>query len=207
MRGTDNEWFNNIDLRVDNSKEPFSDLQRLLNYHYGRIRLNQAVMAIQNGNIQRGQSLLKEAIGLVNGWNGLMGKVAVAWLLLHEEAKAVAVIRNAVDSNLKWRENLPAFYVLKDQPGMQGLINEKKFSEKDWIAAASLFEQLNRPVEWEAVCRKALGVFPNSSYLYYLLGEALHAEKKEKEAKAAVEMAIQLDPQNTEAISTLKDIK
>ncbi len=58
VKGTDNEWFNNIDLRVDNSKEPFSDLQRLLNYHYGRIRLNQAVMAIQNGNIQRRQSLL-----------------------------------------------------------------------------------------------------------------------------------------------------
>lgn len=82
---------------------------------------------------------------------------------------------------------------------MLGLINENKFSEKDWIAAASLFEQLSRPVEWETVCRKALGLFPNSSYLYYLLGEALQAEKKEKEAKAALEMAIKLDPQNTEA--------
>ncbi len=38
VKGTDNEWFNNIDLRVDNSKEPFADLQRLLNYHYGRVK-------------------------------------------------------------------------------------------------------------------------------------------------------------------------
>ena len=50
----------------------------------------------------------------------------------------------AYRDNSKWKENLPAFYILKDQPGMQGLIHEKSFTEKDWIAAASLPEQLAR---------------------------------------------------------------
>lgn len=50
VKGTHNEWFNNIDLRVDNAREPFNELQKLLNYHYGRIRLNQAVYAIRSQN-------------------------------------------------------------------------------------------------------------------------------------------------------------
>ncbi len=54
VKGTNNDFFNNIDLRVDDSGDPFSDLQRLLNYHYGRIRLNQTITAIGMGNIQRG---------------------------------------------------------------------------------------------------------------------------------------------------------
>ena len=43
VKGTQNEWFNQIDLRVDHSKTPFEDLERLLNYHYGRNSLNQAL--------------------------------------------------------------------------------------------------------------------------------------------------------------------
>jgi len=33
VKGTSNEWYNNIDLPVDHSRDPFGDLVRLLNYH------------------------------------------------------------------------------------------------------------------------------------------------------------------------------
>lgn len=60
VKGTNNEWYNQIDLRVDNSKTPFTDLKRLLDYHYGRIQLNRAVFALKNGNKKRGEELLRK---------------------------------------------------------------------------------------------------------------------------------------------------
>jgi uncharacterized Ntn-hydrolase superfamily protein len=139
VKGSNNEFFNNIDLRVDDAKDPFPDLQRLLNYHYGRIRLNQAIFAIKMGNRSLGKSRLAEAQQLVKGWNGMQGKVAMAYILLGENAKAVAIIRAAIAENQKWKQYLPAFYLLKAEPGMQGLIHEKSFKEKDWISAVSFF--------------------------------------------------------------------
>jgi len=34
VKGSDNAWYNQIDLRVDHSKNPFGDLQKLVDYHY-----------------------------------------------------------------------------------------------------------------------------------------------------------------------------
>ncbi|MHA4811557.1 DUF1028 domain-containing protein [Flavitalea flava] len=214
VKGTRNEWFNNIDIRVDNSKDPFTDLQRLLNYHYGRIKLNQAIGAIQmessqkgNGpirNSQKGKGLLSVAEGMLAGWNGIQGKIALGYLLLHEEARAVTVIRAALRSNPAWKENLPAFYLLKEQPGMKGLIDETKFSEKDWISAVALLGQLNRAPEQELLSRKALRLFPASSYLNYQLAEALLAEDRKEEAKTVLAEAVRIDPGNEEAVKMLE---
>jgi len=203
VKGTNNEWFNNIDLRVDDSRDPFGDLTRLLNYHYGRIRTNQAMYAIRMGNRPRALLLLQQADSLTHGWNGLQGKIALAWLLLHENAKAVATIRAAIRENPQWKENIPAFYVLRHEPRLQEYFKGRRFSEKDWIAALDLFDQLNRPAEEEALCRKALLQFPASSYLYYLLGQALQAQTKTADAKTALRQAVQLDPANAEAVALL----
>ena len=43
VKGIDNEWYNQIDLRVDHSKSPIKDLKLLMDFHYGRIRLNQSL--------------------------------------------------------------------------------------------------------------------------------------------------------------------
>jgi uncharacterized Ntn-hydrolase superfamily protein len=204
VKGANNEWFNNIDLRVDNSRDPFGDLQILLNYHYGRIRLNQAIGAIRMGNIQKGKDLLADAARMVKGWNGLQGKIALAYLLLHEEAQAVSVIRAAISDNPQWKENLPAFYLLRNDPGMKGLIDENKFGEKDWIAAVSLLDQLDRNAEMGSLAKKALQRFPSSSYLSFQLGEALLAEGRRDEAKLALQEAIRLDPANEEAVRALE---
>jgi uncharacterized Ntn-hydrolase superfamily protein len=81
VKGSHNSWYDDVDLRVDDSKDPFCYLTRLLQYHYGRIRLNQATYALRMGNRQRGITLLAEAQSMTKGWNGLQGKVALAWLL------------------------------------------------------------------------------------------------------------------------------
>lgn len=204
VKGSRNEWYNNIDLRVDNAKDPFSELTKLLNYHYGRIRLNQAIFAINMGNTQLGKSRLNEAEQMINGWNGMQGKLALAYLLLNDTAKAIAVIRAALKENPKWKENLPAFYLLKDHPGMEELIHEKQFDEKDWISAVDFMEQLNRNVEAISISRKGLQNFPGSSYLHYMLGKSLLAENSHDETKKELKKAIELDPTNDEAVALLQ---
>jgi uncharacterized Ntn-hydrolase superfamily protein len=206
VKGSHNIWYNDIDLRVDDSKDPFGDLTRLLQYHYGRIRLNQATYAIRMGNRQRGLSLLTEANNMIKGWNGLQSKVALAWLLLQEPAKAVATIRAAAMENPQWKENIPAFYIIQNEPGMQEFFRDRKMSEKDWIAAVSLVDQLNQPAAEDSLCRKALQQYPESSYLYYMLGKTLQSENKPADAKAALQKAVTLDPANAEAALLLKSL-
>lgn len=87
-----NEWYNQLDLRVDNSKTPFEDLQRLLDYHYGRIRLNQAIYAIRAKDTSRGATLLHQAGQMLEGWNGIYPKIALAYILLGNEQTAVSLV-------------------------------------------------------------------------------------------------------------------
>jgi tetratricopeptide (TPR) repeat protein len=175
-----------------------------MNYHYERIRLNQAIIAIQLGNKTRGELLLAESEEKIRKWNELQGSLALAYLLLHEESKAISVIRDALNQNPEWKENLPAFYLLKDAPGMEGLIDEKNFSENDWISAASFLMELDRAAEAAVICQKALYQFPASSGLHYLLGKSLHAEGKRALAKRELEMAVDLNPRNEEATGFLQ---
>ena len=175
-----------------------------MNYHYGKISLNQAIMAIQLGNIKKGEDLLAEAEEKIKKWNDLLGNLALAYLLLHEESKAVAVILAALSQNPKWEENLPAFYLLKDQPGMRELIDERKFNEKDWISAVSFLGELNRDAEAASLAQKALQKFPGSSSLHYLLGKYLLAERRQAEARKELQQAVSLDPSNDEAMDFLQ---
>jgi uncharacterized Ntn-hydrolase superfamily protein len=204
VKGTNNDFFNNIDLRVDDSKDPFRDLQRLLNYQYGRIRLNQAVFALKMGNKTLGKTRLSEAREMVKGWNGMQAKVTMAYILAGEDSEAVHVIRKALAENPQWKEYLPAFYLLKDEPGMKGLIDGKLFTEKDWSSAVSLLGELNRDPQSVAVCQKALILYPRSSYLHYLLGQSLLNEGKTDDANKALQEAVSLDCSNEEAVMMIQ---
>jgi uncharacterized Ntn-hydrolase superfamily protein len=204
VKGTMNEWYNNIDLRVDDSRNPFGDLIRLLHYHYGRIRLNQAIGAIRMGNLPRGKQLLSEADSLVRGWNGIQSKVALAQLLAGDTINAIATIRAAIRSNPRWKENLPAFYLLHDNPKMKPLFYKEPMSEKDWIAAVSLLNELGQSNTLDSLCRTALHQYPHSSYLHYLLGKNLLSQHQTTPALTALHEAIKLDPDNREAARLLQ---
>jgi uncharacterized Ntn-hydrolase superfamily protein len=203
VKGSNNDWFNNIDLRIDDSRNPFGDLIRLLHYHYGRIRLNQSIFAIRAGNLSRGKQLLIEGDSLVRGWNGIQGKVAEAWLLLGDNHKAITTIHAALKANPRWKENLPAFYLLHNDPEMQIYFHNEPMSEKDWIAAISMLDELGRPNAMDSCCRTALHRYPQSSYLHYLLAKSLLAQHQTTPALTALHQALQLDPDNREAARLL----
>lgn len=207
VKGSHNEWFNQIDLRVDNSKTPFDDLQKLLQYHYGRIKINQAINAIKGGNIMRGKALLDTAQVMVEGWNGIYSKIAEAYLLLTEDEKAIAVIKKALAENAQWRENLPAFYCLAKNAGATGLFDENKFSVKDWNDAIQLMTGVNRTEEAIQLALKTIQKYPSYSYTFYLLGQAYCNKGNKQLAIRYLDKSLQLDPLNAEAKKLITQVK
>jgi len=86
---------------------------------------------------------------------------------------------------------------------MKELINEKSFTEKDWISAVSLIGELNRNAEAASLSQNALQLFPGSSYLHYLLGRSWLDDHPNK-ARKELQKAVRHDPSNEEAAIMLK---
>ncbi len=206
VKGSNNEWFNQIDLRVDDSKTPFEDLQKLLNYHYGRIMINQSIGAIKKKNIKRGEDLLHQAEVLVEGWDGIYSKLAMAYILLEKEDTAVSIIRKAIKENSKWKQNLPVFYCLIEHPYMKQLISEDSLSLKDWNNAINFMTEINQYKQAISLCSKVLLKYPESSFTYYLLGKAYSKNGDKKQAKDNLEKALLFDKQNAEAKKLLQNL-
>lgn len=206
VKGTNNEWFNQIDLRVDHAQQPFDDLQKLLSYHYGRIRVNQALYVIGQGNKQRGETLLREAEQMVRGWNGMYGKLAKAWILLGKEDKAIATIQQALAENPAWKENLPAFYCLYSHATIRPLMQPDSFTVKQWNNAIEMLSGINRNPEAVKLARQVVAKFPDASYTHYLLGKLLHKDGRKEEARKELGLAIRLDADNVEARLLLQQL-
>jgi uncharacterized Ntn-hydrolase superfamily protein len=207
VKGLKNAWYNQIDLRVDHSRTPFEDLRRLLDYHYGRITLNQAIFAIKAGKRERGEQLLHKAGLLLDGWNGISGKIAMAYVLLGDENKAVSVICKAVAENPQWIENVPAFYCLYKHPQVSSLKAENTFSLKDMHAAIGFMIEVNKNSEAIALARNVLEKYPNSSFTHYLLGRSYLKAGDKASAISSLEAALRLDEDNAEAAGLLKGLQ
>ena len=206
VKGSNNEWFNQIDLRVDNSKTPFEDLQKLLNYHYGRIMINQSIGAIKMMNKKRGEDLLHQAEILVDGWNGIYSKLAMAYILLGNEDKAISIIQKSLAENPKWKENLPAFYCLVQHPEIRQLINVDSFSLKDWDNAINFMTEINQNKQAIELALKVLQNYSKSSFTYYLLGKAYINDGNKKNAKEYLQKSLSFDNENAEAKKLLQDL-
>ncbi len=206
VKGSDHEWFNQLDLRVDDSKTPFEDLQRLLNYHYGRIRVNQTLYALRNGNRARAERLLPEAERLTRGWNGMSGKLALAYIMMGSEDKAATTLLQAIQENPKRMTMLPAFYCLREHRLLKPYIKENAFSVKDWNNAISLLLQLKRIDEAISLAKRTLKTYPKASNTHYLLGKALTANKNVAGAKVSLQKALAIDGTHLEAQRFLESL-
>lgn len=205
VKGIHNEWYNNIDLRVDHAAEPFQDLQKLLNYHYGRIRLNQAVYAFRNKNPERGRKLLNEAKIMTEGWNGIYSKMAMAYLLSGEEKEAIVYIKKGLAENPSWKENLPAFYLLKNHPDLKDLIDENTFTEKDWASALLMMLNIGQAEKAVQLSEKLIRQYP-TSLTYYLYGKSYSELGDQKKAVKQLEKSLQFGESNEEAKRLLETL-
>jgi len=207
VKGTDNEWYNQIDLRVDNSKHPIEELQTLVNYHYGRIRLNQSLFALRSGNTKRAQQKLSEAESMLEGWTGMYARIAYANVLLNDENRAISWIKKGLAENSNWTVDISAFYVLKDHPEMTSIIDANTFTIKDWESALNMMSNLGRELELIALAQTLIEKNIDSSYLNYLLGRAYFYEKENNKAIQYLEKALKMDAENIEAQRLLERIK
>lgn len=199
VKGLNNAWYNQIDLRVDHSKTPFKDLKVLMDFHYGRIILNQSLSAIRRGNETLGKEKLIKAEKMLQGWTGIYSRIAQAHLMLQDEDKAIDWIKQGIAENDNWTVNLPAFYVLKDHPKMSSLIKESNFSTTDWEHALGMLSNLGRELELIELAHKLIDRNIESTYLYYLLGRGYYFEKEVKRAIEYLKKAVELDSENVEA--------
>lgn len=207
VKGSNNEWYNQIDLRVDNSKEPIKELKTLMDYHYGRIRLNQALFALDEGNSKRAEQKLTEAESMLNGWTGMYSKIAGANIAMGNEAQAINWIKKGLAENPNWSVNIPAFYFLRNNPEMKSIIQSDSFSVTDWESAMGMLSNLGQELE---VIKETEGLFKKkieSSYLNFLLGRSYFYEKEQKKAVEYLEKALKMDSENIEAEYLLNKIK
>ena len=199
VKGSQNEWFNQIDLRVDHSPTPFQELQTLLNYHYGRIRLNQAFFAFNAGNKNRAKDKLLEAEERLAGWNGMYSKLALLHTLLNQENQAIRWIQRGLVENPNWKVNLPAFYYLRKHPALQHLVLPSKFHITDWESAIKVLLQLHKYNEAIGLVQDLKKQGIQSSYLTYLKGKGMVDKGEQQAAVEVLKEAISMDPENVEA--------
>ncbi|UII81070.1 DUF1028 domain-containing protein [Flagellimonas sp. CMM7] len=206
VKGTNNDWFNQIDLRVDHSSSPVDDLKKLMDFHYGRIRLNQALYAHREGNQSRALKKLSESEKMLDGWTGMYSRIASANILLDNKENAVKWVKKGISENPNWSVYLPAFYFLKDSPEMKGLINPSRFTTKDWEAALNMLSNLGRELEVIELTHRLKSDKIESSYLNFLLGRSCFYEKDNEKAIKFLELALQMDKENIEAEMLLNKI-
>ncbi|VAX36198.1 hypothetical protein MNBD_UNCLBAC01-878 [hydrothermal vent metagenome] len=207
VKGTNNEWYNQIDLRVDNSKTPFKDLQTLMNYHYGRIRLNQAIYAKEDGNMKRAEQKLAEAESMLIGWTGIYPKITGVNIAFGNEDTAVKWIKRGLAENPNWSVYIPPFYFLRNHPEMKGIIQTDKFEIKDWESAMSMLSNLGQELEVIELGQRLISNKIQSSYLNFLLGRSYFYEKEKSKAITYLEQALKIDKNNIEAEKLLQKIK
>lgn len=207
VKGTNNEWFNQIDLRVDNSKNPIEELQTLMDYHYGRIRLNQSIYAKREGNSERAKQKLAEAEAMLNGWTGMYSKIASVQIAMGNEDAAVRWIKKGLAENPNWSVNIPAFYFLRKHPEMKSIIKPDSFSIKDWENALGMLSNLGRELEAIDLAKDLIVKNIESSYLNFLLGRSYFYEKEQYKSIEYLEKALKIDKDNIEAENLLNKIR
>ena len=207
VKGINNEWYNQIDLRVDHAKNPIKELQTLMGYHYGRIWLNQALYAHRGGNKVRAIQKLAAAEAQLEGWNGIYPRIAHAHLVMGNEATAITWIKKGLIENPKWSVYLPAFYLLKDHPEMEGLIVSNTYSSSDWESALEMLSNLGRELDVIALGNDLIQKETVSPNLLYLLGRSHYYEKEPKRAVEFLKKALQLDSNHVEAQQLLHRIE
>ena len=207
VKGLKNEWFNQIDLRVDNSKKPIQELQILMDFHYGRIRLNQAISAYRERDVALAKQKLIEAESMLNGWTGMYSRIAWINIALGNEDMAVSWIKKGLKENPNWSVNLSAFYCLRNNSELESIIDPNSFEIKDWENAMGMLSNLGLEMEVIDLGESLIDKKIESSYLLFLLGRSYFYEKTTKNAIKYLKRALQLDSDNIEAQNLINELK
>lgn len=207
VKGQENEWYNQVDVRIDNSDKPIRELQRIYDYQQGRIALNQAQFAIRSGNTSRAKSRLRYGESLLVGWDGMYGKIAMLYSILEDDDNAVKWINKALLENVSWRQNISTFYYLRNHPGLKASISEDEFSLADWENATQMLVNIGRANETSLLINRLAEKGMESTVLYHILARIQIQNDQNNLAKISLKKSLDLDGDNSEALRLLKEIK
>lgn len=196
-----------LDLTIDFSEKAIFDLKKLVDFHYGKQKLYLANRYVYEKNIPKANKYLKEAEQLFDGNTELYNQLIFFHLKLKNQEKAIQLIQKAINNNPSWKKHLPRYHILKDFPVYNQLLDEsKEFSLSDWISATRLYISLGENEKAKNLLEEIILDFPESSYLYLLLGKAHLGLNDKVSAGQHFQKAIQLDPQNIEAKAALNKL-
>jgi len=202
VKGPRNQWYNQIDLRVDHSKSPFQDLKQLWNFHQGRILVNQSLYASRGGNLERGKSKISEAAKKIEGWTGMYSKAALAFYLAGEEKQAVRWIQKALLEDPYGEQILPFFYALRNHEELESIIRPDQFTAKDWEFALNGMLQMGKSltvIELIPQLFKERSSLQSSASLHFLLGKAYFINKEINKSLEVLNKTLAIDNQYIEA--------
>jgi len=93
-----------IDLRVDDAKDPVGELRKLLDMNSARQQVIDASVAGRNGEFERARTLLIAAVARAHGWTRVSIRAARVAENIEEPALALQYITAAFTQNPAWAE-------------------------------------------------------------------------------------------------------
>jgi tetratricopeptide (TPR) repeat protein len=199
-------WYDRVDLRVDHSSDPFSNIERLYGFYQGRRELDLAAQYFMKNRIVEGKQLVLSAERKLAGFTGMYEQLIASFIFLGDTGKAVEWIKRALSEEPKWRHNLPAFHILAGHPELPGLIDENKFTLKDWYKAITMYYDLGSIEDGISLAAQLIRTGGGDAYAHFLLGKGYALNGNVNEAKACLVRSAALEPDNPEVAQLLKSL-
>lgn len=112
-----------VDLRVDDSKNPFIELRRLLNIAHSADLITQANARVNGGDLPGGLKLAQDAVAKSPENDNAYVALANIQLKMNQKTQALATLKKAVEINPANKRQLPKNQNFKD------LLNDPEFKK------------------------------------------------------------------------------
>jgi uncharacterized Ntn-hydrolase superfamily protein len=117
-----------VDLRVDDAKNPFVELRRLLNITHSAELITQANAKANGGDLPGGLKLAQDAVAKSPENDNAYVALANIQLKMNQKAQALATLKKAVDINPANKRQLPKnnnFKALAEDPDFKKIFGNE----------------------------------------------------------------------------------
>jgi uncharacterized Ntn-hydrolase superfamily protein len=114
-----------VDLRVDDAKNPFVELRRLLNITHSAELITQANGKVRQGDVQGGLKLAQDAVAKAPGNDNAYVALASIQLKMNQKDNALTTLKKAIELNPGNKRQLPKnqnFKTLFDDPQFKMIV-------------------------------------------------------------------------------------
>lgn len=194
--------FNEADIRIDYSVDPFEDLKKLVNKKEG---LEMFKKAKSQSNPDSALFYFNKSAILVDGWTMMYSELAREFYLLKRPDLSINILKKGMEKDPLFKNSLPDNYFLIDNLEYKRKIKSMNFQAHDWLNAIYSLVETKEYLKAEKLGKRLLDQYPNSSHLYLLIGNSLEGQKKPEESGTFYRKAYELNKNNVEAEQKVKN--